>query len=93
MHGLKIRERATRVQNYHTYTLLQKYDYSMGEGNGTLFFFDYLRFSPPLDERDPERSQISVYRYVRLRTLTFTSSTEANWRKICPAMSLPDGFD
>ena len=36
--GLKIRERATRVQNYHTYTLLQKYDYSMGEGNGTLFF-------------------------------------------------------
>ena len=58
--------RALREYKTITHTRDYKSMTTQWEKEMELFSFNYLRFSPPPDERDPERSQISVYRYVRL---------------------------
>ena len=63
--------RALREHKTITHTRYYKSMTTQWEKEMELFSPGYLRFSPPPDERDPERSQISVYRYVRLLDADF----------------------
>ena len=63
--------RALREYKTITHTRDYKSMTTQWEEEMELFSFNSLRVSPPPDERDPERSQISVYSYVRLLDANF----------------------